>query len=321
MNTANRKYDYVIYHKNCLDGFCGFFLLSRLDIMNQDALVYPDMPSAKSVPPNIGSKNVIIVDVAYSEEILAKIFDVAKYVLFIDHHVSIRNNVMNLIKMNQYEHDYVYDEFKSGCSLVWDFFYKGKMPDFVKYIEDNDTGQWKYKNTIPFVTSLRVKYSTAPNKESLEKWEKLYGNSDNNDEVRMLVETGKTYMEYENYLLDKYSKRYTLERFPSMKICDDFKNVFQPGQYIAALVNGGGCPDQNMLSDKIMDENECDFCIMWTFHMDKKEYVLSFRSRKTDVAKIASLFGGGGHKLAAACAISMFKYNIHELFFPKSLPR
>ena len=60
---------------------------------------------------------------------------------------------------------------------------------------------------------------------------------------------------------------------------------------------------------------------MWNFNFEKKEYIIAFRSKNTDVGKIASAFGGGGHKLASACAISQSKYNISDLFFTTSLPR
>jgi nanoRNase/pAp phosphatase (c-di-AMP/oligoRNAs hydrolase) len=70
-----------------------------------------------------------------------------------------------------------------------------------------------------------------------------------------------------------------------------------------------------------METIDCNFAIIWTYHMDRKEYVLSFRSKEVDVGSIAAIFGGGGHKLASACSFSANKYNIQDLFFPNSLPR
>ena len=56
-------------------------------------------------------------------------------------------------------------------------------------------------------------------------------------------------------------------------------------------------------------------------NLDKKEYIISFRSKFADVGNIAKIFGGGGHKLASACSIPIKILNIQDLFFSQSLPR
>jgi nanoRNase/pAp phosphatase (c-di-AMP/oligoRNAs hydrolase) len=56
-------------------------------------------------------------------------------------------------------------------------------------------------------------------------------------------------------------------------------------------------------------------------HIDRHEYILTFRSSTVDVGSIAQMFGGGGHKLASACSISTEEYNIEDLFMKNSLPR
>jgi nanoRNase/pAp phosphatase (c-di-AMP/oligoRNAs hydrolase) len=60
---------------------------------------------------------------------------------------------------------------------------------------------------------------------------------------------------------------------------------------------------------------------MWVLSLDSKKYILSFRSKKADVGKIAKLFGGGGHKFASACSFSSYTFSITDLFYPESLPR
>jgi len=312
-------FDYVIYHKNCYDGFCGFFIFSGTNKISDDAIIYPDVPSAKFPPPNLHGKTVIIIDVAYKKQVLEKIFNQAKYVLFIDHHITIKNDVVQLITLYNDRHQVVYNDDKSGASLVWDYFYPDKpMPWFVKYIEDNDIGRWKYKHTIPFLLSLHVNYPTDLSKDTLTKWNKLYDIKI----VKQLIKLGRIYSDYEEHLLESNAKRYSLESFPSHKLYNDYKHFFnKPGQYKVAVVNGNGCPSASLLGKKIMNDVECDFCMLWTLHMDRKEYVISFRSKHTDVGEIAKLFDGGGHTLASACSIPITKYNIADLFFPNSLPR
>jgi oligoribonuclease NrnB/cAMP/cGMP phosphodiesterase (DHH superfamily) len=316
-------YDYVIYHRGCFDGFTGFFILNKTNRIQKNAIIYPDIPSAKEVPPNIDDKNIIIIDVAYKKEILQSILDKAKKVTFIDHHVSIRDDVNNL-NINK-EHEIIYDEKMSGATLVWQYFYNNKkMPLFLKYIQDNDIGAWKLKYTKPFILGLKVNYITEPTRENMNKWNKLF----NKKEVLKLIKKGFIYGEYHKYLIDINVKKYSMLRFPSKKLITDFPEKFKKeGEYKVAVYNGGGCPDASSLGVEFMNKVGCDFVIMWNYQFDKKEFVLIFRSggdkeeNVVDVGDIAKLFGGGGHKQASACSFSKNKYDIHDLFTSEILPR
>jgi oligoribonuclease NrnB/cAMP/cGMP phosphodiesterase (DHH superfamily) len=313
-------YDYVIYHRNCFDGFTGFFILTTSKRIHDNAMIFPDIPSAKEIPPNIEGKNIIIIDVAYKSEILKQIMGKARKVTFIDHHVSIRDDVMNLKPV--YPHEVVYDEKMSGASLTWQYLFNSKkMPEFVRYIEDNDIGAWKLRYSRQFIMALEVDYKLEPTRENVQAWHKLF----NKSEVSRLVKKGKIYSEYHEHLLDQNVRRYTLEQFPSEKIFKEYPSYFkEPGQYKVAVYNGSGCPTGSSLGAKLMEKVECDFALMWTYHMDKKEYVMSMRSneeKNTDVGQIAKIFNGGGHRLASACSFPATKYNMTDLFYPNSLPR
>jgi oligoribonuclease NrnB/cAMP/cGMP phosphodiesterase (DHH superfamily) len=315
----SEQYDYVIYHKNCFDGFSGFIILTTTGKISNNAMVYPDVPSAKSIPPNIKNKNIIIIDVAYKKEVITEIAKHAKKITFIDHHISIRDDILSL---HNDRIEIIYDQYKSGSSLTWEYFYKNKkMPLYISYIEDNDIGAWKLKNTIPFITGLEVMYSLEPSPKNVRQWKKLFKNS----EVNELVEKGKIYSEYKNHLIDTFYKRYSMASFPSEQIFREFPNFFEKiGQYKVAVLNNT-CPQISLLGVKVLEKINCDFVIMWTYNLDRQDYVLAFRSRSdkdgVDVSAIAKLFGGGGHLGASACSFSANKYNIHDLFGEKALPR
>lgn len=321
------NYNYVIYHKNCPDGFGGYFLLTKTGLVAQSAIIYPDQPSASEVPPNVTDKNVIIIDVAYKMHILEEIIKEAKHVVHIDHHDSIRNNVITLASKYKNKFVSVYDAKESGISLVWKYFIdylegysdrSGKMPKFIKYIKDNDIGAWKLSNTHAFMVSLDVHYKLDPGEDNLYKWDKLFDKR----EIKKIIHIGNIYLRYQRSLVEDNARRYTLEKFPSEQIYDEHKDIFKKaGQYTVAVYNGSGCPSGTLIGKKILADVNCDFVIMWTLHMDKKEYILSFRSEKVNVGEIAKLFGGGGHILAAACSVAVSKYNITDLFFPVSLGR
>lgn len=317
MEDSKILYNYIIYHKNCFDGFTGFvlFMLTK-GYKSRNIIIMPDIPSAKEPPVNIEGKNIIIIDVAYKPEIIKYISEKSNRMLYIDHHVTHFEEISKL-KLKSKD-KIVYDVTKSGASLVWQTFYKQPMPLFVRYIEDNDTGTWKLKHTLNFMGGLEVEYTTEPSYENVNKWKNLL----NKKEVIRLIKKGKIYNEYKIYLLDTNSKRYSIEGFPSKKIYDDFSDFFMgAGQYRVAVYNGNGCPNVSLLGKRLVDTLDCDFAFLWTYHMDKKEYIVSLRSNKTDVSEIAKLFGGGGHKFASAFSLNKNKYTIDELFMNESLPR
>lgn len=314
-------YNYVIFHKGCLDGFTGFFILHTTGKIAPNAQIFPDMPSAKNVPPNIENKNVIIIDVAYKYEVLQQIMKMAKSVLFIDHHVTIRDDVLEIKKNLGSNKDLIviYDEKKSGASLTWNYFYpKRKMPLFVRYVEDNDIGAWKMKHTLNFIASLDVNYSYALTPDNMKKWKKLFDKST----VASLIKKGENYEQYTKTLLEYNSKKYSMLAFPSEKFYGEHPDHFKyAGQYKVAVYCGSGCPKTTLLGLELLKKTSCDFVIMWVYHIDRKEYVLSMRSKEADVGSICQLMGGGGHKLAAACSFHSSQYSIDDLFMSKALPR
>jgi oligoribonuclease NrnB/cAMP/cGMP phosphodiesterase (DHH superfamily) len=315
------NFNYAIYHKNCPDGFSSLMVLLKAKRISKDGIIYHDVPSASYPPKEIDNKDIIIMDVAYKYNVLREIFERAKSVVFIDHHVTIIDDVKKLSSMPKYKNKVkiIYDVNESGASLTWKYFFKNiKMPLFIQYIRDNDIGTWKLKDTKPFIYCLRVRYDIDLKKDIVDKWKELFDDT----KVKKVVKIGKIYEEYANSLLEENVRKYSFEAFPSQKIYNDFIDYFdKPGQYKVAVVNGGGCPSISLLGNKMMETIKCDFVMIWSYQMEKKEYVISFRSNKTDVGKIAQMFGGGGHKFASACSFNASKYNIQELFFPNSLPR
>jgi oligoribonuclease NrnB/cAMP/cGMP phosphodiesterase (DHH superfamily) len=311
-------YNYVIYHKKCPDGFTGFFILHQSGLIHKNAKIMPDVPSARNPPPNIYG-DVIIIDVAYKYDILKEIIKNAKSVLFIDHHITIREDVLRLEKEFTNKFKSIYDDKKSGATLVWDFIYpKKKHPKFIDLIEDNDIGKWELPNVKDFITGFSVNYDLKLNYENIKKFKSLFKNTT----IQKIIKVGKIYNEYKKFLTNENSTRISLERFPSEQIYKEYSEFFnKPGQYKVAVYCGSSCPSASELAKKVFEDTKADFFISWVLNLDRKEYVLTFRSEKIDVGSIAKLFNGGGHLYAAACSFKMNKYNITDLFLGESMPR
>jgi hypothetical protein len=324
---SKKMFNYIIFHKGCLDGFSGYFVAHNSGRLTKDVIIYEDIPSTKRIPPNIDGKDVIIIDVAYKKEVLEEIIKFANSVVFIDHHVSIAEDVAILKeKYDNIDTDkikIVYDEKRSGATLSWKYFNSRQVaPLYLKYVEDNDTGTWAHENTKPFILALKANYHLSTESKSLNKWFRLM----NKENVLNMIEEGKTMEKYLIHLVNINVPRFSMHKFPSQKVYNDTKKDFpdlydKPGQYTIALYIGFNCPSVSSLAVEALKRINCDFVIMWVYNLDKKQYVFSMRSKEIDVSKISKSMGGGGHKLAAAFSFLKKTYDIDEMFEGNPLPR
>jgi uncharacterized protein len=296
-------YDYIIYHNNCYDGYTGFYLFIKSKQWVKNPIVYPDYPSSKTIPPNIDGKNVIIIDVAYSADILKKIANKANKVLFIDHHKTIIKDIKKL-KLKP-PHEIVYDVDECGATLVWKYFFSNKkMPLFLKYIRDNDIGIWEMDGTIDLHTYLEVNFQKKPNFECLKKWDSLFKTPFLNKAIKM----GKIYNEYKQHIIKKIARQHQVKTFPGKK----FKKIIK-GKYTVAVLNNT-CISATPVGKYVIDNYNVDFCMIWTIDKKNNKYIISFRSNEVDVGQIAKLLGGGGHKLASGVSLDKKKVDIDDLF-------
>lgn len=306
------KFNYIIYHKYCFDGFAGFYLFMKSNQWVPKPIVYPDVPHAKSLPPNIDNKNVIIIDVAYNPRIIQQIAKRANKLLFIDHHISIADDI-NKLEL-QPPHHIIYDESSSGASLVWKHFHgsDSDMPTFVKYIEDNDTGTWQYAESIPFMIALEVEFPFDHSLDNLKHWDKLLDNAF----VDQLLLRGQSYNRYRNVLVNKNASRYTLLRFPSQTIVNrNLPSLKRVGQYKVAVLNVA-CPSITLIGKRILETVDCDFVLVWSYMINRKKYVVSLRSKNIDISLITKHLGGGGHRYAGSFSFNSSKLSIDDLFVP-----
>ena len=251
---------------------------------------------------------------------LLMIFKYAASVVFIDHHISIKDDVQQLAKKYKGKYEIIYDDKKSGATLAWNYFFsRDNTPLFLKLIEDNDIGKWEYEETYPFIYALRTYYDLSSEKKSINKWFKLL----NEDNVHNMIKKGKIIQKYHNHLIRTNVRNYSKERFPSKKIFEAFPDLFEKvGQYVVAVYCGLQCPSTSDLAVASMKQDpDIQFCIMWALNLDKKQYVMAMRSRSVDVGTICKSFGGGGHTLAAACSFPISKWRIEDMFHGDSLPR
>ena len=78
------KYNYVLFHYPCFDGFLSFVLLRETNLLVKENLyVRGTSPDIKRCPPNVKNKDIIIVDVNLDKRILLEILSQANSVLYL----------------------------------------------------------------------------------------------------------------------------------------------------------------------------------------------------------------------------------------------
>lgn len=151
INYDINKIDCVVYHHNCPDGFGSAWIIWRH--LKTDATYYGITPDR---PPSISSfkkKYVVFVDVSFPKEYIEQVKEVASNVLIIDHHQTYGDYLMD-------EPHAIFDNTHSAIYITWRVFNPDqKMPQFIRYIEDNDLTTNKLSKTEAFTAALGTKLS------------------------------------------------------------------------------------------------------------------------------------------------------------------
>ena len=216
-----------------------------------------------------------MLDISYGFEKTKKLLSIVKLLTIIDHHVSVE-------KSTKLAHRYIYDIKYSGAVLAWKYFHPHhKIPALLKYIEDIDI--WKL--TLPHTRELMASLETYGLDFSL--WNKIVRDWDNIRKRKKYLEEGVAILKYQKSLVDSAIKDAEEVRFLGKR----------------ALAVNNTLKLNSDIGEEIRKKGY-HLGIIWQKMGDK--IVVSLRSTdKVDSSKIASRFGGGGHKKAAAFRLPM----------------
>lgn len=269
--------DTVIYHNNCPDGFSSAWIIWRH--LKGDATYKGVTPD--NLPPYTQFKNkyVIFVDLSTPYEYIEQVKSVAKNVLVIDHHETYASQI-------EHHSNVIFDREHSAIYITWRTFNPDeKIPQFVRYIEDNDLATYQIKNTEAFTSALGTKLPFH-HIDFFKLWDKLM----NPAFVDSLLSDGAKYNEFKNYILKR-----------NMHIAEPMKL----GGYKVLVANFGAVGLASDLGNKLSEQNtQYNFVILWSYHSANKEYSIMLRTRhdNIDLSKISKLYNGGGHPRAARFA-------------------
>lgn len=257
------------FYHNDADGRCAGAIVWRTRDSNRKGemieLEYKDEIPISKIEP---SERIVIVDFSFKPEVMEKVFERTKDIIWIDHHKTAfeykYSENLKGIRDNRY----------SGCELTWKYFAQTSViPEAVKLIGDRDTWHWKYgERTANFNMGLML----YPHQPEDEIWEDLLFQAKKLDEI---IVQGKTCVQFRNMFCADYVKSYGFET--------EFEghNCFALGIYMFGSESFGS---------KL---KEYDICLSYEFLGDK--WIIGLYSEKIDVSEIAEKYAGGGHKGAA----------------------
>lgn len=260
--------NYVLYHKNCYDGFgaafAAFHAFTDLDTQ------YISVGYNEPFPELELCSNVYIVDFSYPKDILLNLCELHEKVVVLDHHKTAQEMLQGI------EHPkltIVFDMTKSGALLTWEYFFPSRpAPELIQYISDRDLWQFKLPNSKEVHEAL-VSYPM-----DFSAWEHL--------SIDQLKKEGVTCKRLYDSLVDKICEKVWI------------KNI---ANYEIPIVNTSIAWSE--VGNRLLELfPNAKFAASFTIEKDMEMW--SLRSRKDfDVSEIAKKFGGGGHAQASGFKI------------------
>lgn len=273
------KFDMVIYHGGCNDGFTAAWLFWQRwpEATFVPAQFYQD-------PPDVKGRRVAIVDFSYKRDVLVQMADDAEYLIVLDHHESAQKELDGLAFCT-------FDMEKSGALLAYEYldgdgyaeqhrlYWSNYVRLFVAYVQDRDLWQHRLPDTREVNASLKSRPQT------FQEWNDLSYNFGGGSAATSLVFDGRGILRYQQGIID-----YAVKNAAEVVIL---------GHKVLAV-------NSTVLQSEIGEALAKDrpFGVTW-FEKPDGTRVYSMRSQEggVNVSEIARKMGGGGHVHAAGFSI------------------
>ena len=259
---------YVLYHRNCYDGFCAAWIARR------------SLPDAKFVAvqynegfPRIEQgATIYILDFSYKSDVLCDLAARSQKVIVLDHHKTAEQELESLIgKISNLVIQFDMD--KSGGRLAWEHFYPSDTAHWlVDYTEDRDL--WRHR--LPHTREVIAYIHSWP--FSFELWDTLFCVSRPSQEW---INEGGAILRREQQIIDNHVAQ---------------ANEIEIGGHKVLAVNATVLFSD--IAGKLAEDRPFGACY-FDRAGGKRQWSLRSRDGGIDVSIIAKAYGGGGHKNAA----------------------
>ncbi len=256
----------VIYHGNCMDGFCAAWCFWHKFAGEVD--FFPG--SFGKPPPAHAGREVFLVDFSYPRAVVSAMLERAHSVTLIDHHHTALQDLADLPGLQQFT-----DQARSGVTLAWDFLFPNQpRPRLLEHVEDRDLWRFALPDTREIVAALfSYEYSFA-----------MF------DEWIAQGEAALQQLRQEGVVLERKRKK-DLQHL--LSACTRQMQIGGQWVLVANL-------SWMLASDAAQElaQNGPFAAVYWDTGSGRK-FELRSRPEGADVAAIARGYGGGGHVHAA----------------------
>lgn len=278
-----------IYHANCTDGFTAAWVVWKHFHRMVDCIP----ASYGSTPPDVSGRDVIIVDFSYPRDQLLEMAKSARSLLVLDHHQTAQKNLQGLPcpSQNHWRSHLAeiettadnlprveFDMSRSGAQMAYDFFQPHRLHrTLVDYTADRDLWQW----ALPFSKEINAKISIIDH--DLSAWNELALELNDPDLFHSHCNEGVVILKHQDHLI-----KHILATSTTTMSIGGFVVPVAPAPYMLASDTAGRLANTALFAATYVDT--------------PTGRQFSLRSRKdggADVAEIAEIYGGGGHRNAA----------------------
>lgn len=261
----------IIFHSNCLDGFGSAYAAYVYFVINQD-IKAQFLPAAHGDPlPEAHDRTVYILDYAYKRADMARLCQQAARVVVLDHHISAQEDLAGLD--SEYPNlELHFDMNRSGAVMAWEYFHRDPVPLLLACVQDRDLWRYAILDTYDLNAALMAHPFTF---EGWHQW------AQDEQAIKALVAEGKAINLYRQQMIEQHKRAAVLGTIAG---------------YQVPIVN---CP--RAIVSELLGElaKGQPFAAGYTDRGSRRSWSLRSDDKGVDVARIAALFGGGGHRRAA----------------------
>jgi oligoribonuclease NrnB/cAMP/cGMP phosphodiesterase (DHH superfamily) len=264
-----------IYHANCLDGFASAFILWKT--LGPKVEFIPAFYGKEPCYADLADNEVYIVDFSYPADIMAKICEQAHYVTVIDHHESA---IRKLAGFSAENYTAKFDITRAGTALTHEFFFHDReMHPILQMIANRDLWNFSIPGTKEICAAMWEEDRT------FERWDWILSRQPLAMQEK-LFQTGSIILKMNARNIEGILRSGT-RQIPgsTIPICN------MP--YMYASEAGNILAQGHPFSITYFDRRDC------------RQYSLRVADGDFNVAKLAEMYGGGGHKKAAGFTVSL----------------
>lgn len=253
---------YVLYHKNCTDGFGAAYSAWK---KFYDNAIYIPVAYDEPIPEIEPDSTVYVVDFCLSKVSTQLVQKGGSKVITLDHHIASEQNI-------KFSDECVFDMQRSGAKIAWEYFHPNTTNKMIDYISDKDLGRFLLPKSREILAGLESYVRDFKIWDNLNEDQLLQEGThilrSKSNEISLLVD--KSYL----YKMGEFTIPVVNTAVFMSEVADKLLEVY---------------PDAKFSATYNIYERNGKLYKKW-----------SLRSKKVDVNEVAKKYNGGGHQYAAA---------------------